>query len=272
MARKSDNGNGNGSSEYHVPNLERALDILELLTRNPEGLNQADIVRELGITTNMMYRIARTLDARGYLERDADTKRFRLGAKLLGLGRASVDQKSLVESGWDVMRELRERVQESVFIGCRHGNEGVILQDLPGLHPFILVVHPGTRFPFYCTAPGKVMMAFSDDRKRLIETSKLERLTATTITSRTALAEEVDSIRQRGYAIDRAEGFEGVHCAAAPIFDHEDALAGVLWFVGPSQRLPMATVQKLGPVVMEHANRISHRLGNRHNSVSNAAS
>jgi len=250
-------------SRYHVPNLDRALDLVELLSVRREGLSLSDAARELGISSNMAYRVALTLEARGYLDRDPESKRYRLGGKLLGLGTAAADRRSLVDAAWPILKRLRDEVRESVFVGCRIGDEGVVLETLPGIEPFVIDVHPGTRYGLPCTAPGKALMAFAEDRERLLRKLKIPRLTRRTITSRRILGREIARVRQSGYSTDDGEFHDGIRCVAAPVFDAEENIAGVLWTVAPSMRLPRKAFARLGRIFAARAAEVSHRLGSR---------
>ncbi len=250
-------------SRYHVPNLDRALDLVELLSVRKEGLSLSDASRELGISSNMAYRVALTLEARGYLERDPETKRYRLGGKLLRLGTAAADRRCLVDAAWPVLKKLREEIRESVFVGCRIGDEGVVLETLPGTEPFVIDVHPGTRYTLPNTAPGKALLAFAEDRERLLRRLKVRRLTRRTITNRKMLAREIARVRRLGYSIDDGEFHDGIRCVAAPVFDAEENVAGVLWTVAPAMRVGRKAFPRLGKIFAARAAEVSHRLGSR---------
>jgi len=250
-------------SRYHVPNLERALDLVELLKDRREGLTLSAAARELGISANMAYRVAVTLAGRGYLERDPESRRYRLGARLLGLGTAAADRRSLVAAAWPVLKALRDEIRESLFVGCRVGDEGVVLETLPGTEPFVIDVHPGTRYPLSNTAPGKALLAYAEDREVLIRRLRLPRPTRRSIRTRRSLAREVARIRERGYATDDGEFHDGIRCVAAPVLDGEGRLAGVLWTVAPAVRLPRRSFPRLGRLFAARAAEISRRLGNR---------
>ncbi len=77
---------------YHVPNLERAIGIFELLACHAEGLSMSKIAGFLEIPHNSIYRITSTLVSHKYLMRDDHAKRFRLSRKFLALGYASINE------------------------------------------------------------------------------------------------------------------------------------------------------------------------------------
>jgi len=253
---------GNGA-KYHVPNLDRALSILELLSRHPAGLIKGALARELEISPNTVYRITTTLLDRGYLESCQRTRRLRLSNKMMDLRLAGVLDRSIVDTSWDIMCELRDVTTETVHLEALLDGEGVVLEEAEGLHSLRFTVDLGTRFELHAAAPGKVLLAFTGEqqRARLLGRLKFTRYNSRTITSRAQLARELDVVRKRGYALDRAEIVDGIHCVSGPIFGADGSVAAAITVTGPISRLPEKMFAKTGGHVVEHARRISKRLG-----------
>jgi len=253
---------GGGGPDYHVPNLERALRLLEYLADRP-GAGVSRIAEDLGIPKNSAFRIAMTLLRRGYLGRDGATKGFFLSRKLLALGYAATDRHTVVENALDVMRELRDRTRETVLLGTLVGREGVVLEQVFGLHPFKFMVDAGTRFSLHTSAPGKALLAFlpEGEREEVLRGLRLVRYNPRSITTLPALRRELERVRRQGYAVDRAEEIEGCHCVGAPVLDARGWPAAALWVTGPANRMPASSFPSLGRLVGEGAGRISRRLG-----------
>ncbi len=253
---------GSGA-RYHVPNLDRALSILELLSRHPAGLIKSELAKSLDISPNTVYRITMTLLDRGYLESCQRTRRLRLSNKMMDLRLAGVVDRSIVDASWDVMCELRDVTTETVHLEAFLDGEGVVLEEAEGLHSLRFTVDLGTRFELHAAAPGKVLLAFMSEerRARLLRKLKFTRYNSRTITSRAQLAKELDIVRKRGYALDRAEIVDGIHCVSGPIFGADGAVAATITVTGPVSRLPEKMFAKTGRHVVEHADRISRRLG-----------
>jgi len=244
------------------PGVGRALEILELLGSSAAGLTLSELSAELGFPKNAVFRITNTLRARGYLARDEKTLKFRLTEKLLRVSQPRVERKGLIEVSMDAMRELRDECRETVQIGRRFGDEGVILEQVEGLHPLRISVDPGLRFPLYNNGPGKLLLAFMPEAQRA---ATIKRLTLTpstprTITDRADLARECDRIREQGYSIDFAEADEGIHCVAAPIVDPQGQLLATIWISAPSRRLPRSMFAEVSIPVRRAGERISARL------------
>jgi DNA-binding IclR family transcriptional regulator len=87
------------------------------------------------------------------------------------------------------------------------------------------------------------------------------RFNENTITSRDRFLEELEDVRAKGYAVDRGEELEGVHCVAAPVFNHRGRPLASIWVTGPSSRLRLEDFSQVGALVIEKAHAISQRFG-----------
>ncbi|QDT91878.1 IclR family transcriptional regulator [Gimesia algae] len=245
-----------------VPALERGLDVLEVLNQVPDGLGISELATRLSLNKNAVFRITHTLMDRQYLERDPLSKRFRLSTKFLTLGLPQVGDVSLVEEALPIMRVLRDETRETVQLGLRVGDEGVIIEQVSGLHPLRIAVDIGLRFPLHNNAPGKILLAWQSvsDLEETLKRIPLTQDTPRTLTDPKSLQQECEQVRQRGYATDYAEADEGIHCISAPVIGQDEQLIAVLWVSAPSKRLPKAMFASVGKHILQSANEISRRL------------
>lgn len=265
MTNESDweNNSENPRARYIVPNLDRALVMLELLSSRPEGINVSDLGVELKIPKNSAFRIAVTLENRGFLEKVENTKRYRLTPRLLVLGAMSVTDANLFEKSIDVMRRLRDVTGETALLGTLAGDEGVVLDQALGTHHFKFAVDPGTRFSLHTAAPGKAMLACfpEEERVRRVSRLKLPRFTANTITTHEEFLAHLDEVAKRGYGFDLSEEMEGQTCIGAAIRGATGGVIAALWITAPSSRIPDGQLDAFGAVVKAHADEISNRFG-----------
>lgn len=250
-------------ANYHVPNLERALDIIALLSDYPQGLSQRDIQEKLDISKNSIYRIIMTLVNHGYVSRSDDERTFYLTRKLMMLGSKAMGDKSLASACIDEMYRLRDQLQFSIYLGVLEGSEGVIIEQVTGGSPFKFAVDLGARFQLHCGAPGKALLAFlpKEDREKLIARLDLVRYNSRTLTSIKSIQKECINILDRGYAIDRAEQYEGCHCVGTCILDHNGNPIGMMWMSGPSITLTEERFEEIGLALYDAAMRISASFG-----------
>jgi len=250
---------------YHVPNLERAIGILELLADHPDGLSMIEIAGLMEIPNNSVYRITSTLVSHKYLIRDDQTKQFRLSRKFLALGYASINEKNVVEMSMDIMRQLRDVTRETVLLGTLLSDTMVVLEQVPSSHPFKFMLDAGSRVLLHTSAPGKALLAFlpKSEQAEILKQLKLARFNDRTITRKSQFMKVLKNVQKKGYAVDCAEQLEGVHCIGAPILNQHAYPIAAIWITGPSERVQESSFEKLGEVLCAHAHRISQRFGYR---------
>lgn len=252
---------------YVVPNVMRALEILEVLGDSPEELGVSEVASRLGIPKNSAFRILVTLERAGYLLRNDRSKRYRLSQKLLRLGYAAVDDSSLLEKALPILRELRDATGETTLLGALSDKGGgVVLEELAGKHPVKVLVNVGTRFPLHTAAPAKAILAFlpREERDSLLEDCAFYRFNSHTLAGRAELLSELEQVRERGYSIDRGEEVEGVTCVGAPVFNYRGRPTAAVWVTAPASRLGEGQYERIGTVVAAYGDRISERLGYTH--------
>jgi DNA-binding IclR family transcriptional regulator len=110
--------------------------------------------------------------------------------------------------------------------------------------------------PLYCTALGKVLLAFGD-----VEIpDRLEQFTPRTIKNKKVLREHLQKVRKMGYAVDDEEFDPGVRCIAVPVFDFRDKVVGAIGISGPSTRITQERLPRLAGIVIEVGKEVSERM------------
>jgi DNA-binding IclR family transcriptional regulator len=251
------------NSEYHVPNLERALTILELLSKQSEGLSISDMAAKLSYPRNSVFRIVTTLTNYGYLSRDEEYKTFCLSMKLITIGMHALSEPALVEKSLKAMHSLRDEYKETVPLGIIKGDVGMVIEEVQGTHLFRFVLEPGRKFNLHTSAPGKAILAYlpEKDRDELIDKIEFKKYNERTIDSKDKLLGNLREIRKKGYSVDKAEEIEGMHCVGAPIFNRHGKPFAAIWITGPSVRVLPKDFGSIGANVRKHADSISMSLG-----------
>ena len=248
-------------SRYLIPNLWRAIDVLEFLAREPEGKTISEVVEATEIPTNSVFRILRTLTARGYVVQKH--KRYEVSSRLFALGAQAIAEESIFEKTFPVMRELRDTVKETVLLGKLLEGSGVILEQIPGQYPVKVVVEVGLRFPIHSSAPGKAILAYlpKKEQEDLLKGYVFTPRTAATIRNKTDFMTELEKVRDRGIAYDMEESDEGVRCVCCPILNSHSYPLAAIWITGPSSRFTDESFSEYGETLKQAALGISQSLG-----------
>jgi DNA-binding IclR family transcriptional regulator len=178
------------------------------------------------------------------------------------MGYRAGNRLGLIEAAMPLMRGLRNAVGETIVLCTIAAGRCMSIDGVPGIHPFRLSVDPGNTASLHASAPGKAIAAMlpETERQAVLAGLELTRFTERTITRRDRLLKELVEVRQRGYALDLGEEFDGVHCVAAAILDPRGYPVAALTATGPAHRFTAEMLPKAGQQVQEYARQISARL------------
>lgn len=245
-----------------IQSVAKALDILSCFANHKSELGISDIAEGMEINKSTVYGLVNTLVAKGYLEQNPETKRYRLGIKLFELGNLVGRRMDLFTDAMPFCEELSNRFNASVHLAARYGDEVVYIGKVDNPDAYIVYSQVGKRVPMHCTGVGKAILAFLDpvEQAKFIA-GDLQRFTEFTITSPAQLRDNLAMSRRRGYAIDDEEIQLGLRCIAAPIFNHENEPLAALSLSGPVAKFPLNELDAIAEQVLLYAGKISRRMG-----------
>jgi len=215
------------------------------------------------------HRYMTTLLALGYLEQSASRK-YHLGLRVTDLGMSALGATGLREHARIELEELCKHSSYTVSLAVLDGNEILYVERARSLRrrqsEIDLDLHPGSRLPAYCTAMGKILLAYLPERelRELIDEMTLTAMGPNTITSKAALREELRRTREAGLAVNDQELARGLHSIAVPVRDETREVVAAVNMAAQSSRIsPGELADALGPHLTSTADRISARLGYR---------
>lgn len=223
------------SDSTPLQTVQRAFEILHLL-RDRGELSVTAIAAELSIPKSTIHDYLRTLRAMGYVVNDAGT--YRLGFRFLELGGQTKYRNRLFHVARPELERLVAETEEVVSLNVEERGEFVVVDAEFGESSLRLGVYPGLRIPLHTHAAGKVILAHvTQERVRaIIDDQGLEARTEHSITDSDELTTELETIRERGYAVDWDEQIVGMGVVAAPIIA-DDEVIGSIGVVCPTDRL-----------------------------------
>lgn len=251
---------------YRVRAVVRAADILEVLRRSKGGATLNELSTGTGIAKASVFRMARTLEETGLIERVPGTEAYRVGVRCLQLGQAYLEQTDLRQEARPVLERLKSEFGETVHLGVLDDEHRVVyIEKLETEHAVgLMMSRVGKTSQSFCTGLGKALLATIEESRidDVLESLPLQKYTSNTIFEPYALRQELNRIRERGYATDLEEHEPGVHCVAVSIVDGRGNPVAAVSVSGPAQRLPEEMMHdKLAPRVVSSAAEISRRLG-----------
>ena len=262
------------SEPRYSQSLERGLAILEAFTPERPVLGIADIADSLGMSRSTTHRYVTTLVALNYLEQGAKRK-YRLGLRVTDLGMSALNATGLREHAHADLSELAHRAGYTTSLAVLDGEEIFYVDQAHGIRRRQrtggLDLGPGSSLPAYCTALGKVLLAYLPERERqeLLSSIALERRGPNTITSKSKLREELAQVLDEGFAVEDEELADGRIAIAAPVLNEASEIAAAIDMSAQTPGIALEELASgLGPHLISTADRISARLGYRRQSES----
>ncbi len=249
-------------SGRQVEAVAKALNILECFTVSQPELSLKQLSEKTGLYKSRILRLCGTLMAYGFLIR-LEGSLYKLGPKLMMLGKVYENTNPLISVARPVLRELASLTGESVKLFVIEGTKRICLVREKGPNPLRYVVSEGESFELYAGAGGKVLLAYAPEefRDRVLNQT-LKKLTPTTIVERDRLDKDFETIRRQGYSITRGELFSEIAGISTPVFDHNNSVCASMTIAGPKQRFTEDRCREMLKSLLSSAQKLSFLLGN----------
>jgi len=236
----------------NVRAVERALEILMCFTDSTD-LGLSEIANRLSLHKSTVHRLLATLENKGFLIRDAQTEKYRLGFRIWELSANLTHNDDPATVLLPEMERLRDLIEETISLYIRDGKERIRIQAVQSRQPIRRVAPVGARMPLAVGASSKVLVAYA-------EPGLLEELLNDEdwpeYVDRNAYVEQLEQIRQQGYATSVEERELGTAAIAAPIFNRNGQLVAALAASGPSNRLTLEKMKEYAPLILDAAYRM----------------
>ena len=252
------------SGNYIIQTVSRALDLLEQFQVGDAELGITDLSNRLNLQKNNVFRLVATLKAKKYIEMNNSTGKYRLGVKTRELGQVATRLIDFADHARPFLSELKQQCHETCYFSIIKDGYTYYIEGVESDLPVRVSQQVGSSRPLYCTAAGRVQLAFMEPQKQmdLLSGSEMKAFTTRTITDPDVLKNQLNKVAYQGYAIDDQEHDSGVMEIAAPVFDSHGTIIGALSILGPEMRLAGTRLEnELLPLVCQSASRLSSTLG-----------
>lgn len=238
----------------------KALSLLELVAAHP-NLTLSELGRLAGVPAPTALRLLRALQEGSYVEADGDG-RYRLGSQCLVLGSTYLENFDLRVEARAELEHLAEETGETVHLGVPEGTEVIYVDKVETSHSVRMYSRVGAASPMYSTGIGKALLSrATPEMAAAVAAAGMPPRTHNTITDPQRLRQELELVRERGYAVDDIENEEGIRCAAAAVLQADGTPLAAVSVSGPATRITPERIPSLGEAVVRVADRLSERLG-----------
>lgn len=220
-----------------IQSLERAAAMLRLLAGGERRLGLSEVAAALGLAKGTAHGILRTLQQEGFVEQDAASGRYQLGAEMLRLGQSYLDVNELRARALVWTDDLARSSGESVHLGVLHQSGVLIVHHVFRPDDSRQVLEVGAMQPLHSTALGKVLAAYDPVAHAEAVEGGREAFTDRTVTKAEEFEAVLDLTRARGWASDIEETWAGVASVAAPIHNRRRMPVGAVGVTGAVERV-----------------------------------
>ncbi len=247
---------------YNITALQRGLKLLHLFSESAQGLSAKQVASASRLPVSTVHRFLANLQAAGFLSCDGDGH-YHLGIACFAIGQAALNQLDIRRLSLPYLRELNVQTRETIHLTVRHGVSAVYVEKLDSPEQLRIYSRIGATVPLYCTAVGKVMLAYmpQEECEQVLSELDLKRLTTNTVANLQELRTELYRVRKNGYACDMEEHELHIRCIAAPIWDHTGSVHASLSITAPVLRMPVTRLRQLAPLIQSAGLQISKQLG-----------
>ena len=246
---------------YNITALQRGLRLLQLFSESSQGLTAKQVADRSHLPVSTVHRFLTNLEAAGFLNCTGSV--YHLGIACFAIGQAALAQLDIRRVSLPYLQELNRQTRETVHLTLRHGASAVYVEKLDSTEQLRIYSRIGAAVPLYCTAVGKVLLAYmsGEQQQRLLPQLALKRYTPNTVGNLQQLEAELHRIRKSGYACDLEEHELHIRCVAAPIWDHTGLVNASLSITAPIVRMAISRLRQLAPLIQAAGLQISRELG-----------
>jgi DNA-binding IclR family transcriptional regulator len=243
-----------------VQSVDRALRLLDVVAATaPRGETVTTLAARCDLNRATAWRLLGTLEARGLIERDPSTNRYRVGLAMIRMS-ASAGYDGLVRRTRHILERVSEQTGETADLAVA-GQHGVTYVGEVAPPSVMAINWVAREVPLHATSTGKAFLAWlpAEEARALLDLP-LARYTDTTLTDPDTLMEQLLEIHERGYAECAGELEPALYGVSAPILNLDGRPLGVFSIWGPASRVPGSRFAELGPLAAKAAEEVREAL------------
>lgn len=252
-----------------IGSVIKAFEVIELLSTIDSELGVTEISNHLDFGVSATYHLLATLHMLRIIEQDTTTKKYRLGLRLCQIGEKAKEQNQLINYIRPYLKRIRDFTGETTNLTVLDNRDIIYVAQEESGKLVRMFTKLGARVPLYCSAAGKVLLAYqpAGRREAIFEQLSFQKFTERTIATSHSLRRELDQIIKSGFGCDDEERELGVSCYAVPVFGFEGKVIAAISISGPTMRLDESVRVKYIEYLLAITKEISDDLSHNYSTV-----
>lgn len=249
--------------KYNIKTVRRCFQILDLAALG-QPLTIQDVCAELGVNSNMAFRLLASVVSAGYMTKDEHTGHYATSLKSLQLSRSALLSLEIRKVTMPYLELLwNQYPKANLNMAVYYEGEILVVDRIDSLSIPRTYFTPGKALPFHCTALGKVLTCELPEAEldALIARHGLKSFTPQTIADPAALKEELRKVRTAQLGRDRNEYLQKDNCNAVPIKGKHGKTVAAISLSAFENYMTVEEVESTIPALHETARKISYMAG-----------
>ena len=243
--------------------IPRIFQVVEFLADSDDWVSLRTMSRELHINATATFRILNALKELGYVRQDSQDSKYQLTLKIAGISAQVLEKVQLRQIAHPFLQQLTSTSNETTHLAILDGKDFVYIDKVDNTQAMRMRSRVGQHGLLHCTAMGKALLAHYPpaDLSKILEGLDFQPRTNQTITDPAKFLEQLEQIRQQGFAVDDEENETGIRCIGSPIFDHAGRLGGAVSISGWTISMTHERLAELAPELLQTCQKVSQALG-----------
>ncbi len=247
-----------------VQSLARGCNVLTTVCKSETQLSLSELAKASELSIGAIQRLTYTLENMGLLERDPLTKRFRIGSRMISLALSVTRNLELKKVAHPFIQALSDEIGEVVGLGAIEGDQIILVDIIHTRQVLNINMNIGAIIPPHATSTGKAILAHLSDQRieELVEGHGLTKFTSNTITSVKSLKNELERVKELGFATAFDENTIGLTTIGAPIKNSDGEVNAAIAVFVHSMKIPKEKIiPSFKKKVVQAADQISLAMG-----------
>lgn len=257
--QKNMNTNTPKNEKYQASTVVKALEILKIL--GTRTMTASEICQVLSMNKTTAHRLLQTLQGENFIERNEETKKYRIGMKMVELCSLRLSDVEVVTEARPFLLDLVQAIQQPVHLGIYSAGNAIYVDKIDILPKINMYSQIGKTIPVHCSALGKSLLLnrTNEEITEILTQYGMQAYTPKTITEPAAYLAQIEKARKTGFTVDDNEHEENMFCLAAPLYNYRGDIIAAISSSGPQHEVlwRQDTIDR----IKETARKISRRLG-----------
>ncbi|WP_424348294.1 IclR family transcriptional regulator [Kocuria sp. CH-021] len=242
--------------------VSHALHVLRCFSADEPTLGVTEIAARVGLHKSTVSRLLVTLEQEDVVERDPQTRRYRLGLGLISVAGPLLAELDERRVAYPVLLELTEQTGETSALLVWNGDQAVCVEQIPSPRQIKHTTPLGTRYNTALSSSVQLFLAEQPpERARALLLSGMLELPDPTEASIDVYLEALRQVADDGVAVNYGRTSLDEVGVAAPVRDHRDQVVAAVMIAAPRYRVTPEQAELLAAAAVAAAREVSLRLG-----------